>query len=179
MEDDATGSGICALETPLSLFSSIRVVHPRLGVDVIHSVDDVLERGPGGAQYLVHPLIATCCLPHRIVGLRLDEPCEPQLVLHPHRRHVCELFEPLELGSRYRELFGANAVRLLDASYEVFEDAARLRAETGLATPDALHAATALRAGCALFVTNDTDFRRVEGLPIVVLDDLPPEESQV
>ena len=57
-------------------------------------------------------------------------------------------------------------MRLLDASYEVFEDAARLRAETGLATPDALHAATALRAGCALFVTNDTDFRRVEGLPI-------------
>ena len=26
--------------------------------------------------------------------------------------------------------------------------------------------ALALRAGCALFVTNDTDFRRVEGLPI-------------
>ena len=74
-----------------------------------------------------------------------------------------------EIEMQYRELFGANAVRLLDASYEVFEDAARLRAETGLATPDALHAATALRAGCALFVTNDTDFRRVEGLPIVVL----------
>ena len=71
-----------------------------------------------------------------------------------------------EIEMQYRELFRANAVRLLDASYEVFEDAARLRAETGLATPDALHAATALRAGCALFVTNDTDFLRVEGLPI-------------
>ena len=54
----------------------------------------------------------------------------------------------------------------------MFEDAARLRAETGLAIPDALHAATALRAGCALFITNDTDFRRVQGLPIVVLDGL-------
>ena len=71
-----------------------------------------------------------------------------------------------EIEMQYRELFRANAVRLLDASYEVFEDAARLRAETGLATPDALQAAIALRAGCALFVTNDTDFRRVEGLPI-------------
>ena len=77
-----------------------------------------------------------------------------------------------EIEMQYRELFEANAVRLLEASYAVFEDAARLRAETGLATPDALHAATALRAGCALFVTNDTDFRRVEGLPVVVLDDL-------
>ena len=77
-----------------------------------------------------------------------------------------------EIELQYRELFASNAVRLLDASYQVFEDAARLRAETGLKTPDALHAATAIRAGCTLFITNDTDFRRVQGLPIVVLDDL-------
>ena len=77
-----------------------------------------------------------------------------------------------EIELPYRELFASNAVRLLDASYQVFEDAARLRAETGLKTPDALHAATAIRAGCTLFITNDTDFRRVQGLPIVVLDDL-------
>ena len=73
---------------------------------------------------------------------------------------------------QYRELFASNAVRLLDASYQVFADAARLRAETGLKTSDAIHAATAFRAGCTLFITNDTDFRRVQGLPVVVLDDL-------
>ena len=77
-----------------------------------------------------------------------------------------------EIESQYRELFGSNAVRLLDASYQVFEDAASIRAETGLKTPDAIHAATAIRAECTLFVTNDTDFRRVQELPIVVLDDL-------
>ena len=77
-----------------------------------------------------------------------------------------------EIELQYREMFEANAVKLLDASNAVFEYAARIRAETGLETPDALHAATALRAGCALFITNDTDFRRVDGLPIVVLDDL-------
>ena len=87
------------------------------------------------------------------------------------------LVKPLREGNReiemqYRELFTSNAVRLLDASYQVFEDAARLRAQTGLRTPDALHAATALRAGCALFITNDADYRRVEGLPLVVLDDI-------
>ena len=80
-----------------------------------------------------------------------------------------------EIELQYRELFASNAVRLLDTSYQVFADAARLRAETALKTPDALHAATALRAGCALFITNDTDFRRVQGLPIVVLDDLLKE----
>lgn len=76
-----------------------------------------------------------------------------------------------EIELQYRELFASNAVRLLEASHQVFEDAARIRAETGLKTPDALHAATALRAGCSLFVTNDTDFRRVEELPVAVLDD--------
>ena len=84
-----------------------------------------------------------------------------------------------EIASQYRELFASNAVRLLDASYQVFEQAASIRAETGLNTPDAIHAATAIRAECALFVTNDTDFRRVQGLPIVVLDDLLTTESQV
>ena len=77
-----------------------------------------------------------------------------------------------EIESQYRELFASNAVRLLDASYQVFEDAASIRAETGLKTPDSIHAATAIRAECTLFVTNDTDFRRVQELPIIVLDDL-------
>ena len=84
-----------------------------------------------------------------------------------------------EIEMQYRELFGSGEVRLLDASYSVFEDAARLRAETGLKTPDALHAATALQVDCTCFVTNDTDFRRVPGLPVVVLDDLLKAERQV
>ena len=87
------------------------------------------------------------------------------------------LVKPLQVGNteiemQYRELFASNAVSLLDAPYAVFDDTAHLRAETGLKIPGALHAATALRAGCALFITNDTDFRRVRELPTVVLDDL-------
>ena len=83
-----------------------------------------------------------------------------------------------EIASQYRELFASGAVRLLEASYEVFEAAAGIRAETGLKTPDAIHAATAIRAECALFITNDTDFRRVRGLPTLVLEDLLIEGSQ-
>ena len=96
---------------------------------------------------------------------------------------VESLVKPLRDGNtevevQYHELFESNEVRRLEGSYAVFVDAARPRTETGLATPDALHAATALRAGCALFITNDADFRRVQGLPIVVLDDLLAEESR-
>ena len=83
-----------------------------------------------------------------------------------------------EIEKQYHELFNSGAVALIGVSYAIVEEAARLRAETGLETSDALHAATAMQAGCALFITNDADFRRVQGLPIVILDDLVRDESQ-
>ena len=71
-----------------------------------------------------------------------------------------------------RAVFAAPEVQLVSTTRQLWEDTARLRAETGLKTPDALHAATALSVGCALFITNDTDFRRVRGMSVVVLNDL-------
>ncbi|MYC37626.1 MAG: type II toxin-antitoxin system VapC family toxin [Chloroflexi bacterium] len=87
------------------------------------------------------------------------------------------LVRPLREGNRlaetlFRSLLGAKEVGLLAATRSLWEETARLRANSGLKTPDALHAASALQAGCTLFVTNDADFRRVEGLPVTILDDL-------
>ena len=76
-----------------------------------------------------------------------------------------------DLVAAFLTVFAAPEVNLIPTTRQLWEDTARLRAETGLKTPDALHAATALRAGCALFVTNDTDFRRIQGLPVVILND--------
>jgi len=94
------------------------------------------------------------------------------------------LIRPLRDGNArlemlFRSILAAAEMNLIPATLAIWEDAARLRAETGLATPDALHAASALQAECTLFITNDDDFRRVEGLPVIVLDDLLKEESQV
>lgn len=90
------------------------------------------------------------------------------------------LIKPLRDGNAllemlFRSILDSAEVNLFPATLAIWEDAARIRAETGLATSDALHAATALRSDCALFVTNDADFRRVEGLPLAVLDDLLTE----
>ncbi len=87
------------------------------------------------------------------------------------------LIKPLREGNvrletLFRSIFAAAEMEIIPATLATWEDAARIRAATGLKTSDALHAATALGVGCALFITNDTDFRRVQGLPIVVLDDL-------
>ena len=76
------------------------------------------------------------------------------------------------LEGRFRELFDSNDVWIIPITRPVWGQATRVRAETGLQTPDALHAAAALYAGCTLLVTNDTDFRRVSDLPVVILGDL-------
>lgn len=73
----------------------------------------------------------------------------------------------------YREiLLTSNEVRLLSIDIDVLERAAGLRARTGLRTPDAIHAATALGAGVSAFVTNDVGFRRVEGLSVSLLSEI-------
>ena len=54
---------------------------------------------------------------------------------------------------------------------DLTQRAAQLRATVNLKTPDAIHAATALHEGVALFVSNDAAYRRVPSLPVTLLDD--------
>jgi len=76
------------------------------------------------------------------------------------------------LVKNYESALLGTEMRLLPITQSILRDAAQLRATTKLRTPDAIHAATAKLSACALFVTNDVDFRAVPGLPVVVLDDL-------
>lgn len=76
------------------------------------------------------------------------------------------------LANAYEQLFQQPQTRLIAITLPVLREAARLRATTKLRTPDAVHAATARLHRCALFITNDPDFRTVPNLPVTVLDDL-------
>ncbi len=88
------------------------------------------------------------------------------------------LVKPFKLTDRLLEasfrdlLLGSREVLLLPIDQSILERAAELRATTGLKTPDAIHAAAALDSGCSMFVTNDPAFRRVPGLPVVVLSEV-------
>jgi predicted nucleic acid-binding protein len=75
------------------------------------------------------------------------------------------------LVAAYEQLFLQAQTRLLPITQPILRHAAQLRATSKLKTPDALHAATAQNVGCALFVSNDVDFRGVAGLPLAILDD--------
>ena len=75
-----------------------------------------------------------------------------------------------ELAQLYRQLLLTTVnLSCLPIDLSVLERAAAIRARDRLRTPDAVHAATALAAGCALFVTNDAGFSRVAGLPVAHL----------
>lgn len=88
------------------------------------------------------------------------------------------LILPLRMGDSalandYRRLFQQQIVGLLPITQDILSEAARLRAVVpSLKTPDAIHAATAILHGCALFVTNDMGFKRVPNLPLAFLDDV-------
>ncbi len=55
---------------------------------------------------------------------------------------------------------------------DIADNAARIRAEYRLRTPDAIQIATAIRRGATAFLTNDSDLARIPQLEIGVLDRL-------
>ncbi len=91
------------------------------------------------------------------------------------------LVKPLQhsdtvLENAFRQLLtNSRELSLLPISRAVLESASKLRAEHGIKTPDAIHLATALLAGCSFVVTNDSAWRKAAGINVAVLDDFLPE----
>lgn len=90
------------------------------------------------------------------------------------------LVRPLRNGDKLLErdfeaFWSSGHIGLEPISNAVLRKVAELRAKyISLRTPDAIHAATAILAGAALFITNDDNFRQVAEVQSVFLDDLFP-----
>jgi predicted nucleic acid-binding protein len=63
-------------------------------------------------------------------------------------------------------------MQLVSIDPETAKVAADLRARYNLRTPDALQLATAIKAGCDAFLTNDATLKKVTELKILVLSEL-------
>ena len=92
---------------------------------------------------------------------------------------LCEvLAQPFRQGAaalveEYRSiLLNAAHLTTVDVTPEIAEAAARLRAEHGLRTPDAVQIATAVHQGASFLLTNDLKLRAIPVLKVVVLADL-------
>ena len=88
------------------------------------------------------------------------------------------LIGPLKQGDAalemdYENFFASPGIRLLPITSSILRAGARLRATlNSLRSPDAIQAATGHSCSCSLFLTNDLIFRRIPGLPVVLLDDV-------
>ena len=79
----------------------------------------------------------------------------------------------LELAEEYRDiLVNGDTYTLVPVTLPIAESAAELRARYNLRTPDALHVASAISSGCDALLTNYAGLKRVQELPILVLDEL-------
>lgn len=89
-----------------------------------------------------------------------------ELLVHPYRNHdVVKVNELLGLLSTYPNL------EWIAPSLEIAARAAKIRAQFGLRTPDALQAATAVHSNATAFLTNDPVFRRINTFETLILDD--------
>ncbi len=70
------------------------------------------------------------------------------------------------------QLFDGSLLRAAPVTRTVGRRAAELRARLGLRLVDAVVAATAAEEGCTALVANDGDFRRLDTLAYIHLDDL-------
>ena len=92
-----------------------------------------------------------------------------EVLVHPLRRGAAEL------EVEYRDLLTRSAnLELLPVGVAIAQRAAQLRARYGIRTPDALHIATALEAGCQAFLTNDSRLRQVGELRVLLLSEIEP-----
>ncbi len=76
------------------------------------------------------------------------------------------------LAREYREILINSRLRLVVVNAAIAQEAARLRAQYRLKTPDAIHIATALVHRVDALLTNEPAWKRVKEVPIVVLEEL-------
>lgn len=88
---------------------------------------------------------------------------------------------PLRIGdgerlASYERFFASRNVTTIPLTTDVVDRATELRARHGLRTPDALHVAAGICAGCDLFLTNDRRLRALgapgERMAVRTLEDI-------
>ena len=84
------------------------------------------------------------------------------------------LVGPLRLGNstlanEYRDILLNSSIGCIPTSIEITEEAAHLRSQHNLRTPDAIQLATAITQGASTFLTNDSQLASVSDLQVLVL----------
>lgn len=102
---------------------------------------------------------------------------EIQAVTSPITLAECLIYpikmKDLELIRKFRTvILRGGGIKFYGINSKVGELSAQLRNKYNLQLPDALQIALAIQSECAIFLTNDTQLKRVTEISVVCLDDL-------
>ncbi len=90
-----------------------------------------------------------------------------EVLVHPLKRGKTSLVD------EFRNLFlNVRHVQTISVSPEIAEVAAKLRADHGIRTPDAIHAATAIQCNADFFLTNDDQLKVLTKPSVVMIPEL-------
>ena len=89
-----------------------------------------------------------------------------ECLVHPYRRG------DMALAQKFRNVITAGVNTRYVGVDAVAERAAEIRAQYNLKLADSFQVAAAIAAGCDAFLTNDSALKRVDGITILVLDEL-------
>ena len=92
-----------------------------------------------------------------------------ECLYYPYLKEQAELVKTFT-----RHLVSGVHVRFVPTTAVIASGSAQLRAQYNLGFADAFQIATAIHAGCDLFLTNDKQLSRVTELSVLVLSDLLP-----
>ncbi|MBU1262805.1 PIN domain-containing protein [bacterium] len=89
-----------------------------------------------------------------------------EVLVHPFRNNNQTLIR------EYRDiLLYSENLTAYEISHEVSELSAKLRAKYFIKTPDAIQIAVGILYGADVFLTNDTDLKKVSEIKVLVIDD--------
>ena len=88
-------------------------------------------------------------------------------------RLECRL-QPIRIGDAatlalYDDFFALANIQIVPITQAVFDRATLIRASLNFKVADSLHLATAVEAGCGLFLTNDAQLSRFPDIPVEIL----------
>jgi predicted nucleic acid-binding protein len=137
--------------------------HKRIGLDTSIFLFQLEEN----RKYidLVHPIFQWLEAPASYAATSAVTMLE--LLVHPYRR------SDVDTVNRFYALLSTHPnLHWVDLTLPVADEAARLRAEFNLKTPDAIQAASTLASEATGFISNDSAFKRLKNLDVLILDDL-------
>lgn len=84
----------------------------------------------------------------------------------------------LQIANQYRSvILDSDGISAIPVGIQVLERSVEVRTRTSAKLPDAIHIASAIEAGCTMFLSNDKSIRsccQQVGMPFVLFSDVQP-----